>query len=228
MGSLSLFVRPLDPQACAKGLNAPKLLTRIAPRVLVGGSARVIGRASATLRRVSLERMPAFDERVNALWSAASRQHEVLVKRDFEYLKWRYDDGPHQPLYQRYYLRRGPSVVGYAVVRLEPWHDHVVGRVIDYMTERTWLSPLFALVFEELHVQGAVAVFVEHQHPGCEKLLRKLGCLRVRASQRFMLNVRDRASPLLGALGETNGWFVTPGDGDYDHVLIAPEVVPAY
>src|SRR4051812_36772954 len=68
MGSLALFVRPLDPSACAKGLKAPRLLTKLAPGPLFRGSAAFTGRAAAALARVSLEPVPAFDERVEGVW----------------------------------------------------------------------------------------------------------------------------------------------------------------
>ena len=220
MGSLSLFVRPLDPQACAKGLNAPRLLTRLAPRRVVRGSAIVIGRMAGVMARVSLEPIPAFDERVNAVWETASKQHPVIVKRDFETLSWRFDDGPHRTHYERYYLTRRGQVVGYIVVRLESWHGHVVGRVIDYLAERRWVRPLLALAFEALNAKGVVAVFVDQRDAGCEKVLRSVGCLRVRPSHKFMLNVRDRSSPLLSKLAHASSWFVMPSDGDYDHVMI--------
>lgn len=220
MGPLSLFVRPLDPQACAKGLNAPRLLARLAPRSVLRGSATVLGRMAGLMAGVSLEPIPAFDARVNAVWEAAGREHVIMVKRDFETLSWRFDDGPHRTHYQRYYLMRRGQVVGYIVVRLESWHGHVVGRVIDYLAPMRWLRPLLALTFEALNAKGAAAVFVEQRDAHCEKILRSVGCLRVRASHKFMLNLRDRSSPLLGMLAHPGNWFLMPGDGDYDHVMI--------
>jgi hypothetical protein len=186
----------------------------------VSGSASIIGRAAGTVAGVSLEPVAAFDERVNNVWHEAGKQHPVLVKRDFTSLSWRFDDGPHRTHYHRYYLTRRGRVVGYVVVRLEPWHGHVVARVIDYLTEGRWVAPLLALAFRESNAQGAVAVFVEQLNGASENVLRAIGCLRVRPSHRFMLNLRDRASPLAAQLSAPPNWFVMPGDGDYDHVMI--------
>lgn len=221
MGSLSLFVRALDPQACAAALQAPKLLTKVAPRLLVSGSARVIGRVAGALTRVCLDPTPAFDERVDRVWIRASRDFPVLVKRDFVSVRWRFDEVPYRGSYERYYLTRRGQIIGYAVVRLEKWHGRFVGRLVDYLTERRWLAPLFALVIEELNAKGAVAVFVEQLYAGAQNVLRSLGCLRVRASKRFMFNVRDRASPLAVALSRADGWFITPSDSDFDHIALA-------
>jgi hypothetical protein len=220
MGSISLFVRPLDPRACAKGLNAPQLLTRLAPRAMVRGSARFIGGAAGILARVSLEPVSAFDERVDGVWQRASKERPVLVKRDFAWLSWRFDDGPHRSHYDRYYLLRRGEVMGYVVVRLEAWHGHVIGRVVDYLAERRWLRPLLALVFAELNAKRAVAVFLEQRDAAADKVLRTMGCLHVRPSHKFMLNVRNRTSPVLAALSQAADWFIMPSDGDYDQVMI--------
>jgi hypothetical protein len=42
-GRLSLFVRPLDPGPCAQVLGLPKLVSKLAPRMLLAGSASVFG-----------------------------------------------------------------------------------------------------------------------------------------------------------------------------------------
>lgn len=220
IGTLSLFVRPLDPQACAKGLNAPKLLTKLAPRVLVGGSAQIIGRVAGGFSRVSLEAIPAFDERVDRVWAVASRDYDIVLKRDFASLRWRFDEIPYRACYERYYFARKGKIVGYVVIRMDAWYGRTVGRVIDYFTERQSLAVCLALIIAELHAKGTAAVFFEQLHAGSVNVLRALGCLRVRTSERFMFNLRDRSAPLAGTLNQADRWFVTPGDSDLDQIAI--------
>jgi hypothetical protein len=222
-GSLALFVRPLDPAACANGLNAPRLLTRLAPAPLFRGSAAFAGRAAAALARVSLDPVSAFDERVDGVWQRASKDYPVLVKRDFAFLSWRYDATPHRIHYARYYMMRRGEVLGYVVVRLEPWHGHVIARVVDYLAPRRWMPALLALTIGNVNAQGAVAVFIEQHNAEAAKLLWSLACVRVRASHKFMLKLRDRTSSIAGQLTHAANWFVMPGDGDYDQVMIEAE-----
>lgn len=222
--NLSLFVRPLDPYACTEALGTPRPLAKFAPGVLFRGSARAIGRIAGAMSRVSLDPIPAFDERVNDLWRKVSPEYPILVKRDFTNLRWRYDEGPFSALYDRYYLTRKGELVGYAVLRLEKRHGYIVGRVVDYLVERRSLAPLLALIVEELNAKGVIAVFFEHYLSRSEAILRSLGCLRVRASHKLMFKARDGASPLAASLTRAESWFVMPGDSDFDHVLICTYV----
>lgn len=225
VGKMSLFVKALDPQACAKVLNLSPVLAKLAPRVLVGGSAYLIGRIAGAVSGLSIEPIAAFDERVDGVWATASPEYAIVVKRDLANLRWRFDDGPHQPLYERYYFKRKGRVIGYAVIRVANWRGHLIGRVIDYFAERRSLAPLLALIIGELNTKGVIAVFVEQCYVGSEAALRSLGCLSVGAAnrQRFMFKLRDNASPLVNKLGQVDNWFITAGDADFDHNLIASE-----
>jgi GNAT superfamily N-acetyltransferase len=222
-GRLTLFVRPLDGVASAKILNLPPLLGKLAPRFIVGGSARFIAGVGSALARVSLEPVCAFDERIDALWDTVSREHQVVAKRDFEMVRWRFDQGPHRVHYDRYYLTRKGAVVGYAVLRVTDWRGHRIGRVVDYFTGQQWVTPLLALVMGELDRKGVAAVFLEQWDARAEKTLRSLGCMRARPSHRFMFKARETApAGVADTLAHASNWFVTPADSDFDHVLIGP------
>lgn len=220
---MSYFVRPLVPKACGAGLNAPKLLTRLAPEVLFRGSAALAGSLMGMATGAALEPIAAFDERVDAVWALASPDYPIVAKRDFTWLRWRFDDAPQRGLYRRYYLTRKGAVVGYAVTRLKSWYGYTAANVVDYFAPRASLGSLLALVFRELNRQGAVAAFVDQVHSGTEKTLKALGCLRVRASWRFMYDVHDRGSALASRLADAASWHVTPADSDYEHIVIAAE-----
>ena len=220
---MSYFVRPLDPKACGAGLNAPKLLTQLAPGVLFRGSAAVAGSLMGAVRGTTLEPIAAFDERADAIWALANRDYPIVVKRDFASLKWRFDEVPQRALYSRYYLERKGVVVGYAVARLKSWNGYTAANVVDYFAPRESLAPLLALLFRDLNSKGVVAVFVDQIHAGTEKTLKALGCLRVRTSWRFMFDVADRGSPRAARLADAASWHVMPGDSDYEHIVITAE-----
>ena len=220
---MSYFVRPLDPRACGAGLNAPKLFTQLAPEVLFRGSAAMAGSVMGVLGGATLEPIAAFDERIDAIWALASRDYPIVAKRDFPFLKWRFDEVPQRELYSRYYLRRKGAVIGYAVARLKTWNGYTAANVVDYFAPRESLAALLALLFRELNRQGAVAVFVDQVHARTEKTLKALGCLRVRTSWRFMYDVADRGSARAGRLADAASWHVMPADSDYEHIVIAAE-----
>lgn len=223
VGRLTLFVRPLDPGACASVLNAPKLVSKLAPRFLVAGSARVMADLLRAGKRVSVQPVVQFDERVNALWERVRGEYPVLVRRDFESLRWRFDESPQREHFRRYYFTRRGELIGYAVVRLAGWRGYVVGRMVDYLVERRSLSAVLAIVIQELSAQGAIAAFFEQCDAGAEKALRSLGCLSIRAEhrKRFMIGERDPPGPGSAMLMRGENWLILPADGDFDHILIA-------
>lgn len=218
-GLLPFFVRPLDPHACSQTPHAPRFLARLTPEFAARGSAYAAGALLGALSGMSLAPISAFDERVDSVWAVASGDYPVLVKRDFAYLRWRFDELPGASGYHRYYLVRRGEVVGFIVTRLEPWRGSMVGRVIDYLAPRAALRPLFALVIRELNSQRAAAVFVEQLHAGVERVLRSVGCFRAPAATRFIFDARGSASRVKGLLGAHDSWYVSPGDSDLDHEI---------
>jgi len=216
-GLLPYLVRPLDPEACAQTSHAPRILTRLTPEFAARGSASAAGAILGGLTGTSLEPITTFDERVDAVWAAASRDYRALVKRDFQFLHWRFDQIPGETTYQRHYLKRRGQVVGYAVTRLEQWRGSTVARLVDYLVPRASLRVLFALVIREMNSQGVAVVFVEQLNQGAERVLRSLGCFRARAATRFIFNVRGSASPVRNVLNNTESWFINLADSDLDH-----------
>ena len=223
VGRLSLFVRPLDTQACARAIGLPAFVATVVPPFLARGTARLAARAAALVSGLEMKPVAAFDERVDAIWSAASGDYEVLVKRDYEWLRWRYDESPWPERYARYYFSHKGRTVGYAVLRLAHRRGHLFGRVIDYLIPRKWTAPALALMIEALNAKRAVAVIFEHEHAGSGLALRGLGCIRASNSHRLMFKLRDGDASAAGALSRWGDWFVTPGDSDLDLILADSE-----
>ena len=216
---LSLFVRAFDPDACAKLLKLPELLGKLVPRAILAGSAYVAGRLAAGMSGVALEPVAAFDERIDVLWRTAKQDYRVVARRDFAAVRWRFDEGPHQRLFDRWYLKRRDAVIGYAVTRTAVWKGYRIARFVDCFAERHALAPLMALVLEELSRKDVVAAFFEHWHREAGVILRSLGCAHARPSHRLMFKLRGEEMALASVLGEAASWFVMPADSDFDHIL---------
>jgi GNAT superfamily N-acetyltransferase len=216
MGRLGFAVRPLDVRACAQALQGRTQLARLVPNALVGGSSALLAGMARGLKGCSLEPIREFDERVEGVWQASANDYHVLVKRDFTSLHWRFDQFPEPGRYKRYYMMRRSRALGYAVVRMDRWRGHSIGRIVDYLGPRKYLSPLLALLIEEMRTRGATAVFVEHLNKEAAVVLSLLGCFRVTAVTQFMLKVQPQAAGVAGMLNEAGCWFATRGDSDSD------------
>jgi hypothetical protein len=219
VGKLSLFVRPLDTHACARAMGLPAFVAAVMPPLLAGGTARLAGRVAGLVSGLAMEPVAAFDERIDSIWSMASGDYNVLVKRDYQTVRWRYDESPWRARYARYYFSYKGRTVGYAVLRLAQRRGELFGRVIDYLLPRKWTAPALALMLEALNAKGAVAVIFEHHQSGSALALRGLGCIRASESHRLMFKLQDGDVAAAGALARWGDWFVTPGDSDLDLVL---------
>lgn len=220
---MSYFVRPLQPRVFGASYKGPRLLWSVAPSAPFRASAAIVALVLGAVTRTRLVRVEAFDSRSDAIWAEARKDYPIIVKRDLAHLRWRFDETPHRLLYQRYYLEHKGRAVGHVVVRAMRWHGHSAAALVDYFAPRRFVAPLLALAFRELSRQRFAAIFIDQIYAGSIRTLKALGCVRVRASWRFMFRLADPQSPLAKRLSEGAEWFVLPADSDYEHIVIAAE-----
>lgn len=214
LGMLPLMARPLDAGACAEALGSRKWLARLAPKMLVKGSAHAAGAAVRRFRGGSLDLIPSFDERVDAVWALASHDYPVLVKRDFRSLRWRFDEVPGAERYERYYIRCRGQLRGYAVIRWDQWRGHKVAHLLDYLCPRASRTSLLALVIDAVAERNAVALFIEQLSAGENVGILPFGCFQAGAANRFMVKAGGSSSALSSVLCDVSSWFVSRADSD--------------
>ena len=126
----------LDPLPfLIKPLRANYFLGRLGP--LAGLGERL---PSISLTRGSSARIPSrygvddtlrFDERHDHLWEAFAADINVAVRRDQQYLRWRFEEKPET--YQMMSLTVGEEVVAYVVYTIQDKHDGRIGYVMEYI-----------------------------------------------------------------------------------------------
>jgi len=65
-------------------------------------------------RSVQIEPAEEITPEFDRLWESVSTRYRALVRRDYRYLKWKYDDQPSTD-YQRLIARRGGEICGRAI-----------------------------------------------------------------------------------------------------------------
>jgi|GEM_PF-235872 len=221
LGRVPRFVRLLRPLQAGQapvGSWTPgrwaARLSRAAVPLLAGYDSVVLG--MAWLAGCRFDAVDAFDDRVDALWQSACRHWPVVGWRDAAYLAWRFDTAPQAGAYERYYLRRGTEVIGYAVLRRE----RDVMTVIDYFCAPRWLPALFVHCLTTARRKGARVLTCLALPPWTRAVLRGLGFLR-RSGPRMMMRVQDPHLPLT-ILTRPENWHITDADSDLDHRLSSP------
>ncbi|MDA0351908.1 MAG: hypothetical protein O3A10_06820 [Chloroflexi bacterium] len=162
-----------------------------------------------------LERLAAFDERVDALWEVSGRQFDVARTRASEFLNWRYID-PRSGGADVLGAFEGERLVGFAVFK----RDGATGNVLDVVVApaRTAVGrQLLVAGSERLRRQGAeqVVCWLTEGHL-LEAELAASGFARV-GVMTLDLQHRDRVPAGAVATLEASGtrMHVTMGDFDF-------------
>lgn len=71
---------------------------------------------------------PVFDE----LWERVGKQHMIAVRRDKEYLNWRFIQKPHS-LYDIFLLKKSGAALGYLILRVIDEKDAKKGLIVDFL-----------------------------------------------------------------------------------------------
>lgn len=157
----SLLARYLGRESLTKA-TAPQRMQRIEP-----------ARGDLTIGAVS-----RLDERLDELWQHVSRNFRIIVKRDQEYLSWRYTSNPVAE-YTVLTVEKDNRILGYSVLTEERWHNLRFGRIVDllgFKDRRNVLDHLVHSAVESFKERGAdvVTCAMSEEHP-YTPVLRRAG-----------------------------------------------------
>jgi hypothetical protein len=112
-----VFVRPVNWQVVAASKIRNKSLSKIGA---IGGSTlqKVFYRPHKPpeLEGLTIHKINSFDERINDFWDRISKNHEIMVVKNQEYLNWRFVTIPDID-YSIYIAEKDGDVCGYIVFR---------------------------------------------------------------------------------------------------------------
>jgi GNAT superfamily N-acetyltransferase len=143
-------------------------------------------RTRSPRRSIRIEMSNRFDERINAFWGQISGDFEILVRRDEQYLNWRYTGDPDKK-YTIYLALEDDKIVGYCVLTDEERQGVKLGHVVDVLGFQHTPDILLCLIdtaveyFEQRGFHG-ITCMMSARHP-YKPLFRRAG---------FMPQVRRR------------------------------------
>lgn len=168
--------------------------------------------------RESVEVVRQLDASADRLWAAAAPKLTLAVRRDADYVNWRYTRTPHAR-YALAVLRRNDEVAGYAVYR----HAHEprgrVTHLVDFLAvpgDDRAVKTLLRWVDREARAADSDKIRCHLLHAGFRKVLRRSGYFRVRPTIALSVKVNDPATrrPFYDTTAE---WHFTAGDSSIDH-----------
>jgi GNAT superfamily N-acetyltransferase len=182
----------------------------------VSACARARRRASGLAASVEARKLERFPAEVAALSRVVAARHAWMVRRDAEYLNWRFVDN-HSRAHEVVGLFAGERFVGYAVVQ-KPEPGRGIGYLVDVLGEER-LVEIAAVEagLASLQASGAsVAQATAIDGSWWSERLRSSGFLPPRAGNHLIVivNVLDSKHPVAQAAMDPTRWYLTDGDRD--------------
>jgi hypothetical protein len=217
VGVMPIYVRPVAGRLLRAAPLSPRL-AQLAP--LAGPAIAAADAALGAALKVGgfrLEPVARFDERVDEVWAAASRDYPVIARRDAASTSWRVDGHPDSDQFHRFYLARGDRTVGYVAFRMQTRWDERVAQVVDYLAPRRWVPALLTAAAHEGRREGASALVCPTKCQPLDRALRYAGFVRrgvdVTAPLRLVVHCTG-PDELRERVGDPNSWFLTAADSD--------------
>ncbi len=167
---------------------------------------------------VAIQPIAHFDTRFDTLWGTVSDRFPVAVRRDSEYLNWRYVENPSEE-YQRLAIEKDNRLSGYMVLKAQEKFGLRIGFIIDILTETEECADILIRCaldyFARIHVDLACCLMLYRPYVRVLAANRFIKIPRSLFPQDLNLGVRVHTDEYPASLlTNRNNWFVSWGDCD--------------
>jgi hypothetical protein len=212
-GPVPCLVKPLTRRAL-KRPHWPEAVNGIVSAVTLP-FVKVVSRTRPL--RAEIEMIRRFPGSFTDLWQRIAPMLDFAVKRDAQYLNWKYIEAPHVR-YAIAALKREGRVDGYAVYRHLQEPRGRVTSLVDFLVDpadEAGMKTLLRWVDREARAADSDKVRTFALHAGYRRLLRKSGYFAVKSTMELTVKVNGIDVPA-DFYEHTDRWHVTLGDSDQD------------
>jgi GNAT superfamily N-acetyltransferase len=213
IGPIPFFVKPLTRRALRRP-EWPMPVNRLVSAVTLP-YVKYAARMRPMLGEVRLIRR--FDQSFNDLWQRVGPKFDLAVRRDADYLQWKFVTPPHVR-YTIAALQRDSGAAGYIVYR----HTHEprgrVTLIVDFLVDpddADGLVTLLRWVDREARAADSDKIRCFCLNDGFGRVLRHEGYSSVKSSLQFVVKVNAVSVPP-DFYTRTGSWHIMLGDSDQD------------
>jgi GNAT superfamily N-acetyltransferase len=213
VGPVPFFLKVLDPTAVARRRLGAVLGTLAGPLLRLGLAVAAPERSRAG--HVRVRSITGFGAEYDTLWETCRAGYAMCVRRDAEYLNWKYTACPTRA-YTLHEARRDEALAGFAVSRHEDFGGIRLGWVIDVFAEpkdHETKDALLGAVLASFRTAGVARAQAFSMNAALALDLRQRGFLPRRSPMQFCVRARVPSGDVLTDLGR---WHVVFGDSDMD------------
>jgi hypothetical protein len=177
---------------------------------------RVVARARPL--REEMEVVRRFDAGADRLWERLAARFGLVVRRDAQYLNWKFIEPPHVR-YTTALLKRGGEMHGYVVYRHLREPQGKVTQIVDLLADpadERGLKTLARWVDREARAADSDKIRCFATHGSVRRVLRRSGYFVIKSA--LELTVKVNAVEVPRRFYESlDDWHFTLGDNDLDH-----------
>jgi GNAT superfamily N-acetyltransferase len=164
-----------------------------------------------------IREVPKFGDEIDQLWRAANHKFKVIVRRDQQYLNWRFSKNSHLN-YRKFISTRDGETRGYVVLRIPESTEMNVGIIVDLFADPDDNATIEDLIRHAIDFLGNSVLAIECPTTQREyqKALSKLGFFKIEKTTPVFFCMNSRLKTKLEEWG--NSWFLTKADQDWDQL----------
>lgn len=212
-GPVPCLVKPLSRRALRRGnwpVGVNRLVSAVSYPVI-----KVIARDRPL--RAPVELVRRFPPSFSALWTRLAPKFDFIVRRDADYLHWKFIQPPHVR-YSVAVVKRDGQESGYAVYRHVQEPRGRVTLLVDFLTDpddAVSFGSLLRFVDREARANDSDKIRCFCLHEGFRRALKRGGYFAVKSTVQFVakINAIDVGPDFYA---DTKRWHVTLGDSDQD------------
>lgn len=166
--------------------------------------------------KIQIEQVQSFDFRVNELWDTISHQFPVIIRRDCQFLNWKFTLQPYMN-YLKYIAYRGDHLCGYIILRITHPPETNSGIIADLFVSESDDIAITTLLSHAIRVfrhEKVKYVYAASSVASYIKAFKRFGFRKQKDIIPLIKSKMDLSTNDI--IFGKNAWFLSRSDHDWD------------
>ncbi len=214
------WVKPINWKNVVKHQVKNRFLSRLLSTCTFSALSRAFfgARKAPVIEGLTISEVSSFDDRINEFWSRISKQYQMILVRDKNYLNWRYVTIP-DITYSIYIADKAGEIYGYLVSRRWREDDIELGVIFDILAQSQEVAHcLISKAVQRFEYEKVDVVLCRMiANKTLYKAFRKNGFISIPFFIKGGYFCAYSSSPRISkeTLKDPRNWFVQIGDSDF-------------
>jgi GNAT superfamily N-acetyltransferase/N-acetylglutamate synthase-like GNAT family acetyltransferase len=165
---------------------------------------------------IEIKQIDEFDETMDEFWERVSPQFQVIVRRDSQFLNWKYVHQPYMQ-YQIFTASRDGRICGYVILRKTRPPESNSGIIADLLVspdDQPTINSLLTFAVQHFKQQKVKYIFAASSVEGYKSALMRQGFKRQKEVVPLFHSKVE--TPLMNSVFTKGAWLLGRSDHDWD------------